>query len=72
MPALLTFFFFFQILPVQVFFSPYDHSRNLSMHSSISKKSGKDENIYDVLYCLTTNKNWTSDKEMLGGTKQSN
>lgn len=72
MPALLTFFFFFQILPVQVFFSPYDHSRNLSMHISISKKSGKDENIYDVLYCLTTNKNWTSDKEMLGGTKQSN
>ena len=42
------------------------------MHSSVSKKSGKDENIYDVLYCLTTNKNWTSDKEMLGGTKQSN
>ena len=72
MPALLTFFFFFQILPVQVFFSPYDHSRNLFMHISISKKSGKDENIYDVLYCLTTNKNWTSDKEMLGGTKQSN
>ena len=72
MPALLTFFFFFQILPVQVFFSPYDHSRNLSMYISISKKSGKDENIYDVLYCLTTNKNWTSDKEMLGGTKQSN
>ena len=57
MPALLTFFFFFQILPVQVFFSPYDHSRNLSMYISISKKSGKDENIYDVLYCLTTNKN---------------
>ena len=48
MPVLLTFFFFFQILPVQVFFSPYDHSRNLSMHISISKKSGKDENIYDV------------------------
>ena len=45
MPALLTFFFFFQILPVQVFFSTYDHSRNLSMHISISKKSGKDENI---------------------------
>lgn len=57
MPALLTFFFFFQILPVQVFFSPYDHSWNLSMHISISKKSGTDENIYDVLYCLTTNKN---------------
>lgn len=56
MPALLNFSSFFQILPVQVFFSPYDHSRNLSMHISISKKSGKDEYNFVVLYCLTTNK----------------
>lgn len=44
------------------------------MHSSISKKSGKDEieYIYVVLYCLTTNKNWSVDKERVGGTKESN